>query len=109
MSMPVSALEVAIQNARDLGLSNIDWRLGSWFDAVCGERFHLIVANSPYIGASDPALLKLKAEPAMALTPGPTGLESLSVIIAQAPQHLHAPGWLVWNMGALRQPMYPSY
>jgi release factor glutamine methyltransferase len=94
------ALSVAAENAAALDLPHIAWRLGSWFDAVPGERFHLIVANPPYIGASDPALLKLKAEPAMALTSGPTGLESLSVIIAQAPQHLHARGWLVLEHGS---------
>src|SRR3984893_18750162 len=58
------ALEVAIQNARDLGLSGIDWRLGSWFAPVAGERFDLIVANPPYIAAADPALEKLGAGPA---------------------------------------------
>src|ERR1700720_316183 len=26
-----SALEVAVQNSRDLGLGHVDWRLGSWF------------------------------------------------------------------------------
>ena len=94
------ALTIAKRNAAALDLPRIAWRLGSWFDAVPGERFHLIVANPPYIGASDPALLKLKAEPAVALTPGPTGLESLSVIIAQSPQHLHPRGWLVLEHGS---------
>src|ERR1035438_2096211 len=61
------ALEVAIQNSRDLGLSRIDWRLGSWFAPVPGERFDMIVANPPYVAAADPALEKLTAEPAIAL------------------------------------------
>ena len=48
-----------MQNSRDLGLSHIDWRLGSWFEPVPGERFDLIVANPPYVAAADPALEKL--------------------------------------------------
>ena len=98
------ALEVAIQNARDLGLSHIEWRLGSWFDAVPDERFDLIVANPPYIAATDPALEKLNAEPAAALSGGPTGLESLSAIAGGAPAHLHDDGWLILEHGSGQAP-----
>ena len=98
------ALTVAKQNSRALKLPQIAWRLGSWFEAVPDERFDLIVANPPYIAATDPALAKLAAEPAMALSAGPTGLESLEVIIAQAPQHLHAGGWLALEHGNTQAP-----
>jgi release factor glutamine methyltransferase len=98
------ALTVARQNSRALNLPQIVWRLGSWFEAVPDERFHLIVANPPYIAAADPALAKLTAEPAMALSAGPTGLESLEVIIAQSPQHLHAAGWLALEHGSTQAP-----
>ena len=87
-----------------LDLPQIRWRLGSWFDAVPAERFDLIVANPPYIAAADPALANLTAEPAVALSAGPTGLESLSVIIAQAPQHLHPRGWLALEHGSTQAP-----
>jgi release factor glutamine methyltransferase len=99
-----SALEVAIQNARDLGLSNIDWRLGSWFDPVPGERFDLIVANPPYVAAADPALDKLRAEPALALSAGPTGLEALSAIAGAAAPHLRDQGWLILEHGSDQAP-----
>src|SRR5882724_4066399 len=89
------ALDVAIQNSRDLGLSNIDWRLGSWFDPVPGERFDVIAANPPYVAAADPALEKLRAEPAIALCDGPTGLEALSAIAGAAARHLLEHGWLI--------------
>lgn len=95
-----SALEVAIQNAGDLGLSGIDWRLGSWFAPVAGERFDLIVANPPYIAAADPALEKLTAEPAIALCDGPTGLEALAAIAGAAAPHLHDNGWLILEHGS---------
>ena len=99
-----AALDVAIQNSRDLGLSHIDWRLGSWFTPVAGERFHLIVANPPYICAADPALEKLSAEPTLALCDGPTGLESLSAIVGGAAAHLHEHGRLILEHGCDQAP-----
>jgi release factor glutamine methyltransferase len=98
------ALAVAAQNARALNLSNIDWRLGSWFDAVPGEYFDLIVANPPYIACSDPALIDLRAEPYQALAAGATGLEALSAIITQARPHLEPRGWLILEHGAAQAP-----
>jgi release factor glutamine methyltransferase len=94
-----AALEIAAHNAKELKLSQVQWRLGSWFDALAGERFHLIVANPPYMAAADPALKALCAEPAAALIAGPTGLEALCAIIAQAPRHLYARGWLALEHG----------
>ena len=94
-----AALEIAALNAQALRLSHVKWRLGSWFDPVPLERFHLIVANPPYVAANDPALAALCAEPAPALIAGPTGIEALSAIIALAPNHLHADGWLVLEHG----------
>jgi release factor glutamine methyltransferase len=99
VDVSAAALDVARQNAHNLKLSHIQWRLGHWFDPVPAERFHLIVANPPYIAANDPALAALCAEPAAALIGGPTGLEALSAIIARAPGHLHARGWLVLEHG----------
>jgi release factor glutamine methyltransferase len=93
-----AALEIAVHNSHNLNLA-LQWRLGHWFDAVPGERFHLIVANPPYIAAADPALKALGAEPAAALIAGPTGLEALRAIIAEAPKHLYASGWLALEHG----------
>ena len=99
-----SALEIAIQNSRDLGLAHVDWRLGSWFAPVHGERFDVIVANPPYVAAADPALEKLKAEPAIALCDGPTGLEALSAIVGAAAPYLHSRGWLILEHGSNQAP-----
>jgi release factor glutamine methyltransferase len=98
------ALEIAMQNSRDLGVTNIDWRVGNWLAAVPGERFHLIVANPPYVAATDPALEKLAAEPALALCVGPTGLEALAAIAAEAASHLHRSGWLMLEHGSDQAP-----
>jgi release factor glutamine methyltransferase len=95
-----AALEVAIQNSRDLRLAHVDWRLGSWFAPVHGERFDLIVANPPYVAAADPALEHLRAEPAIALCGGPTGLETLSAIVGAAAPHLNNQGWLILEHGS---------
>jgi release factor glutamine methyltransferase len=94
-----AALEVAAHNSKDLKLAHVQWRLGHWFDVLPGERFHLIVANPPYLAATDPALKALRAEPAAALIAGATGLEALRTIIAQAPQHLYTGGWLALEHG----------
>ena len=99
-----AALQVARQNSRDLGLTHIDWRLGSWFAAVPGERFDVIVANPPYVAAADPALEDLRAEPAIALCDGPTGLEALSAIAAAAAPHLENQGWLILEHGSDQAP-----
>jgi release factor glutamine methyltransferase len=93
------ALQIARGNALKLGLSQIDWRCGSWFGPVFGNRFDLIVANPPYVASGDPALLRLAAEPAVALTPGLTGLESFSMIVSGAAAALVPRGWLILEHG----------
>jgi release factor glutamine methyltransferase len=95
-----AALGVARDNARTLGLSNVSWHLGSWFDAVPGRRFDVVVANPPYVAAGDPALRSLAAEPALALNGGPTGLDALEAIAARAPAHLEPGGQLLLEHGS---------
>lgn len=97
------ALGVARDNARALGLANVSFRLGSWFDAVPDERFDLVVANPPYVADGDPALAALAAEPALALVAGPAGLDALEAIVAQAPSHLSRGGWLLLEHGSSQQ------
>jgi release factor glutamine methyltransferase len=94
------ALAVATANARTLGIQRIEWCQGSWFSAVPGRRFDVIVSNPPYVAADDPALAALGAEPRLALTPGPTGLEALAAIAAGAARHLELGGWLILEHGA---------
>ena len=95
-----AALGVARDTARSLALPNLAWRLGSWFDAVPGERFDAIVANPPYVAAGDPALAALEAEPEIALVSGPAGLDALTAIIAGAAPYLESGGWLVLEHGS---------
>lgn len=95
-----AALGVARDNSRSLAFTNVSWRLGSWFDAVPGERFDMVVANPPYVADGDPALSILAAEPALALEGGPLGLDALETIVARAPSHLVPRGWLLLEHGS---------
>lgn len=47
------ALNVAAFNAAVNGVTNVEWRLGSLFDAVEGETFDLIFCNPPYVISPD--------------------------------------------------------
>ena len=95
------ALAVAQSNARRHGVTNIAFRAGSWFEAVAGERFDLIVSNPPYVARGDAHLLQgdLRFEPAVALTAGPSGLEALQAIVSEAPRYLAAGGSLLVEHG----------
>jgi release factor glutamine methyltransferase len=96
------ALAIARANATALGLGHVEFQRGSWFEALPGQRFDLIVSNPPYVAEGDPALRQpaLKHEPRIALTPGADGLTSLRMIIRSAAQHLERHGWLLLEHGA---------
>lgn len=47
------ALNLASFNSAINGVTNVEWRLGSLFDAVEGERFDLIFCNPPYVISPD--------------------------------------------------------
>ena len=70
-----------------------------WFSQLQGEVFDIIVSNPPYIAEGDAHLPALKHEPAMALTSGKDGLDAIRSIIAHAPDHLRAGGWLLLEHG----------
>jgi release factor glutamine methyltransferase len=66
-----------------------------------GQRFQLIISNPPYIASTDPHLAEgdVRFEPASALVAGVDGLDDLRLIVAQAPEHLEAGGWLMLEHG----------
>ncbi|MGD9787327.1 MAG: peptide chain release factor N(5)-glutamine methyltransferase [Sulfuricellaceae bacterium] len=96
-----SALEVAAENGRRLGAANVVLKQGDWFSGLEGESFRLIVSNPPYIAADDPHLRQgdLRFEPSSALASGPDGLDDIRRIVAAAPEHLEAGGWLLFEHG----------
>jgi release factor glutamine methyltransferase len=94
-----AALAVAKRNGAALGL-DIDWRHGRWCAPLGAEFFDLIAANPPYVAAGDPHLADLGFEPASALVSGADGLDAMREIVASAPRHLSAGGWLLLEHGA---------
>jgi release factor glutamine methyltransferase len=93
-----AALEVARANAVRLGLA-LDFVRGAWWQPLTARQFDLALSNPPYIAAADPHLQALAAEPAMALTPGASGLEALREIVAGAPARLRHGAWLLLEHG----------
>lgn len=105
VAVDVSAgvLDVARSNASELGLANVEFRLGDWLAPLAGERFDLIASNPPYIAEGDPHLDDLRHEPAPALSSGCDGLDAIRIIVGEAPAHLLPGGWLLlehgWDQG----------
>lgn len=95
------ALSVAMRNASLNGIANVEFKQGSWFAALTGERFDLIASNPPYIADGDPHLEQgdLRFEPATALSSGSDGLDDIRDIVAHAGGHLVSGGWLLLEHG----------
>ncbi len=100
VDVSASALDVARENAALLG-AQVEFRLGSWYEPLRGQRFDCIVSNPPYICGHDPHLRQgdLRFEPMGALSAGIDGLDDLRQIIAGAPAHLDTAGWLFTEHG----------
>lgn len=101
-----AALEVARGNAKTLGISNVEFVAGDWFNPLAGRRFRVIVSNPPYVEEADPHLSEgdVRFEPRSALASGPDGLDAIRRIVAAAPAHLETGASLLlehgWNQGA---------
>ncbi|WP_317202426.1 peptide chain release factor N(5)-glutamine methyltransferase [Janthinobacterium sp.] len=95
-----AALAVARRNAAANG-ARVDFLLSDWYAALGAARFALIVSNPPYIASGDRHLSEgdLRFEPAGALTDHADGLAALRRIVAGAPAHLEAGGWLLMEHG----------
>jgi release factor glutamine methyltransferase len=96
------AVVTARANTLRLGLADrVQVLEGPWYAPVAAHTFDLIASNPPYIAADDPRVEPAvrRFEPGEALFAGPTGLEALQHIIANAPGHLVPGGWLVLEHG----------
>jgi release factor glutamine methyltransferase len=94
------ALAVASANARRLAL-DVRCIESDWFRALMGECFDIVLSNPPYIAGDDVHLAQgdLRFEPRGALVAEEQGLADLRCIIAEAPKHLEAGGWLLLEHG----------
>jgi release factor glutamine methyltransferase len=95
-----AALAVARANAARNGAA-VRFVQSDWFAALGEEVFDLVVSNPPYIASGDVHLSQgdLRFEPVGALTDHADGLSALRTIIAGAPAHLTAGGWLLMEHG----------
>lgn len=95
------AVETARDNARMLGIKNIEVLCSSWFDAIPTQQFHAIVSNPPYIAENDPHLQQgdVRFESRDALVSGKDGLDDLRYIIQYAWDWLLPNGILLLEHG----------
>jgi len=97
------ALAVARANLAGLGRTATRVRLseGPWFEALPDDlagSIDVIVTNPPYVADDEIADLPAEVhewEPHQALFSGPTGLEDIEHIVAEAPRWLTRPGSLL--------------
>jgi release factor glutamine methyltransferase len=104
-----AALTVAQNNASHLGIKNISFIEGDWFEAFSNQqeeqqieqRFEMIVSNPPYIHPDDQHLGQgdLRFEPTQALRSKPDGLADIQAISNTAREYLVSPGWLILEHG----------
>lgn len=101
VDLSADALAVAATNGDRHKLKNVRFLQSDWLSALPGQRFGLIVSNPPYIAEGDAHLAEgdVRFEPATALTSGRDGLDAIRHIVAAAPDHLQAPGWLLFEHG----------
>jgi release factor glutamine methyltransferase len=95
------ALALARENAERLGLTSRVHFIESDLFSKIGERFHLIVANLPYVPETDRPTLSREVlrDPERALFGGKNGDEIIRQLIAEAPAHLHPGGLLALEIG----------
>ena len=104
--LSADALAIARMNAVANGIAHVEFRHGSWWTPLRGERFHLIASNPPYIADGDAHLNRgdLRFEPTTALASGTDGLDAIRELIGGAPGFLVPGGWLLlehgWDQGA---------
>ena len=79
------ALNVASFNAAINGVTNVDWRLGSLFEPVEGERFDVMFCNPPYVISPDSQLIFRDG--------GRRGDQLCEEIVRRAPAYLNDGGF----------------
>jgi release factor glutamine methyltransferase len=97
-----AALAVAAWNAERHGLAGrARFVLSHWLENVTG-RYHLVVANPPYIPSGDIRGLEPEValwDPHAALDGGADGLDAYRTILADIKRVLEPDGWAVFEVG----------
>lgn len=97
-----AALSLARENVRAHRLGGrVRCVKSDHFAALRGRRYDIIVSNPPYVGARELASLppEYRHEPVLGLAAGRDGLDSVRVILDEAPRHLRPGGLLIVEVG----------
>lgn len=96
------AVILAQQNAKNLGLSQVDIYQSDWFSVISAEKtFDMIVSNPPYIDETDENLAQgdVRFEPKSALVANEQGLADIRYITNHARKYLIKGGKLFFEHG----------
>jgi ribosomal protein L3 glutamine methyltransferase len=110
--LSTDALAVARLNVREHRLSRrVRLVRSDHFSRLGRAPYDMIVSNPPYVGASEMRTLpaEYRHEPAMALAAGPHGLDSVDVLLREAPRRLRPGGILVVEVGNTERAVVRRY
>lgn len=95
------ALDCALNNAKQLGVENLEFQQSDWFAGLGHVKFDMVVTNPPYVAASDPLLTTtdIRHEPRIALESGELGLDAIFTLTVAAPNHLKPGGLFLLEHG----------
>jgi release factor glutamine methyltransferase len=100
--LSTTALALARDNARQLGLAARAAFVACDFAAALAGPFDLVVANPPYVASTELAQLAPEVrdhDPLLALDGGPDGLRAYRALAAEAPRLIGAGGHMVIEVG----------
>jgi release factor glutamine methyltransferase len=101
--LSLSALDLARRNAQRHGvLDRLELIHADIFPAQSHKEFSLITSNPPYIAEAEMSALQREVrdfEPATALVSGRDGLDHIRALLREAPRHLSAGGYLIFEIG----------
>lgn len=88
-------LQIAKKNSIFLKANNVQFIYSDWFLNLYKKKFHIIVCNPPYLSILRFKNLRshLLYEPYSSLVAGDSGLESIQIILNNAPNYLYNRGW----------------